>query len=59
MYDIMSRRRFSQIKACLSVENPTMDQNAEEKLANNRPILEMMQIITRKYWGVGRDVGLD
>ena len=53
---IMSSKRFSHIKACLLVVNPTPEQNKEDKLAKTRPILEIVQSINVKYCKVGRDV---
>ena len=56
---IMSSKRFSHIKACLLVVNPTPEQNKEDKLAKTRPILEIVQSINVKYCKVGRGIGLD
>ena len=56
---IMSRNRYSHIKAYLLVANRTPEQNAEDKLAKTRPILDMVHSINVKYCKVGRGIGLD
>lgn len=56
---IMFRDRFQAIKKCLSVSNPTQEENKDNCLAKCKPILGLLQKICHTFWHPGRDISLD
>lgn len=57
--NLMSRKRFKQMKHCLMVANPTVEQNAEDKLAKVRPFLGLVGEISRARYQPYQDCSLD
>ena len=56
---VMSRRRFEQVKHCLMVANPSVEENEEDKLAKTRPFLNLVKNIIQLNYNPGADQSLD
>jgi len=56
---LMSRDRFSVIKRCLSVANPTQDENDRDKLAKVRAIVDVYNDISAAAYMPGQFISLD
>ena len=56
---LLNQSRFEQIKHCLSVGNPTEEENNADRLANTRAFLNEVRNISQEQYTVGVDIGLD
>ena len=56
---LMPRDRFKQIKHCLMVANPTPQENTDDRLAKVRPLLDLVNKISRDRFNPHQDLSLE